>query len=56
MLPASADDSSSDKLDEITEEKVIEILEFLYPNPVTIQYLVRYELNHKGHFKCKLTF
>ncbi|KAK6643817.1 hypothetical protein RUM43_000080 [Polyplax serrata] len=38
---SSADDSSSDKLDEITEEKVIEILEFLYPNPVTIQYLVR---------------
>ncbi|KAL0270541.1 UNVERIFIED_CONTAM: hypothetical protein PYX00_007920 [Menopon gallinae] len=37
--PPSADDSSSDKHVELTETKLLEVVESYYPNPITVQDL-----------------
>lgn len=37
--PPSVDDSSSEKVIELTEEKLLEVIESCYPNPITIQDL-----------------
>lgn len=38
-IAASVDDSSSEKHVDLTEEKLLEVIESSYPNPITIQDL-----------------